>query len=63
VDSKPAKVRCRSCYNDHDYRRGEAPPPKKDVKKEKLFNEVLSSIDPNAAREERPEEENESPDR
>ncbi len=62
VDSKPAKVRCRSCYNDHDYRRGEVPPAKKDVKKEKLFKEVLSSVDPNAAREEADEEEQDSAD-
>ena len=27
-----AKVRCRSCYSDHDYRH-EQPPPKKDLKK------------------------------
>lgn len=51
VDGEPAKVRCRTCYSDHDYRRGEAPPSKKDIKKEKLFKEVLSSIDPKAAQE------------
>ena len=45
---EPAKVRCRTCYSDHDYRRGEVPPSKKDLKKEKLFKEVLSSIDPSA---------------
>jgi len=46
VDSEPAKVRCRSCYSDHDYRHEQAPPSKKDLKKQALFNEVLSSIDP-----------------
>lgn len=29
----PAKVRCRTCYNDHDFRRCEIPPSKKDLKK------------------------------
>ena len=48
VNREPAKVRCRTCYNEHDYRREEAP-PKKDPKKEALFKEVLSSIDPAAA--------------
>ncbi len=43
---EPAKVRCRTCYNDHDYRRGEPPPGKRDAKKETLFREVLSSIAP-----------------
>jgi hypothetical protein len=47
VNREPAKVRCRTCYNEHDYRREEAP-PKKDAKKEALFKEVLSSIDPAA---------------
>ena len=26
VDDAPAKVRCRSCYHEHDYLREEAPP-------------------------------------
>lgn len=51
VNGEPAKVRCRSCYSDHDFRHGEVPPSKKDLKKEKLFNEVLSSIDPKAVQE------------
>ena len=49
VDGKPAKVRCRTCYSDHDYRHEKAPPSKKDLKKEQLFKQVLSSIDPDAA--------------
>jgi len=44
---QPAKMRCRTCYHEHDYRHGEAP-PKKDPKKEALFKEVLSSIAPEA---------------
>jgi hypothetical protein len=41
-----AKVRCRSCYFDHDYLREQAPPSKKDLKKAELFNAVLSTVDP-----------------
>ena len=33
VDGAAAKVRCRTCYHDHDYRHEQAPPSKKDVKK------------------------------
>ncbi len=43
VDSAPAKVRCRTCYHDHDYRHEQAPPSKKDLKKQELFNSVLAS--------------------
>jgi hypothetical protein len=48
LDNGPAKMRCRTCYSDHDYRHETAPPSKKDLKKELLFNEVLSAIDPSA---------------
>jgi hypothetical protein len=48
MNGAPAKMRCRTCYHEHDFRNGE-PPPKKDPKKEALFKEVLSSIDPQAA--------------
>ena len=41
-----AKVRCKSCYNDHDYRNEQIPPSKKDLKKAALFNQVLSSVAP-----------------
>jgi hypothetical protein len=43
VNEEPAKVRCRTCYSDHDYRHEQAPPSKKDLKKMELFNEVLGS--------------------
>jgi hypothetical protein len=43
VSGAPAKVRCRTCYHDHDYRHEQAPPSKKDLKKQELFNAVLSS--------------------
>ena len=49
VDDEAAKVRCRSCYYDHNYQREQIPPSKKDLKKLELFNAVLASIDPNAA--------------
>jgi hypothetical protein len=43
VNGEPAKVRCRTCYSDHDYRHEQAPPSKKDLKKAELFNEVLAA--------------------
>ena len=46
VNKEPAKVRCRTCYNDHDYRHEKAPPSKKELKKAALFKEVLASVDP-----------------
>jgi hypothetical protein len=46
LNAEPAKVRCRTCYNDHDYRHEKAPPSKKELKKAALFKEVLSSVDP-----------------
>ena len=46
VNNAAAKVRCRSCYNDHDYRNEQAPPSKKELKKAALFNEVLQSVAP-----------------
>ena len=49
VGPEPAKVRCRTCYNDHDYRHEQAPPPKVDLRKAALFNEVLSKVDPDGA--------------
>jgi hypothetical protein len=49
VTGVPAKVRCRTCYHDHDYRHEQAPPSKKDLKKQELFKEVLSTMGPAAA--------------
>jgi len=49
VDGSVAKVRCRTCYHDHDYRHEEPPPSRKDLKKAALFDEVLSSIHPEGA--------------
>jgi outer membrane biosynthesis protein TonB len=47
--AEPAKVRCRTCHSDHDYRREQPPPPKVDLRKAALFNEVLKKVDPEAA--------------
>jgi hypothetical protein len=49
LERDPAKVRCRTCYSDHDYRREQAPPPKVDTRKAALFNEVLAKVQPEAA--------------
>jgi len=51
VSGQVAKVRCRTCHNDHDYRHGQPPPPKVDAKKASLFNEVLKKVDPSDAAE------------
>ncbi len=48
MNGEPAKVRCQTCYHEHDFRRGD-PPPKKETKKEALFKAVLSTVDPQAA--------------
>src|SRR3954463_1105026 len=49
VNDEAAKVRCRSCYHDHNYQREQIPPSKKDLKKMELFNAVLANVDPAAA--------------
>ena len=49
INSEPAKVRCRTCHSDHDYRHEQAPPPKTDPRKAALFNEVLKKVDPDGA--------------
>ena len=43
IAAKAAKVRCRTCYSDHDYRNEQIPPSKKDLKKAALFNQVLAA--------------------
>ncbi len=48
LEGQPAKVRCRTCYSDHDYRHEQAPPPKVDPRKAALFQEVLEKM-PSAA--------------
>jgi hypothetical protein len=46
MNDEPAKVRCRTCHSDHDYRHEQAPPPKVDLRKKALFNEVLTKVAP-----------------
>jgi hypothetical protein len=46
LNGEPAKVRCRTCHNDHDYRHEQPPPPKVDTRKQALFNEVLAKVAP-----------------
>src|SRR5205085_10037608 len=46
LDAKPAKVRCRTCHSDHDFRREQPPPPKVDLRKQATFNEVQEKVDP-----------------
>jgi hypothetical protein len=44
LNEEPAKVRCRTCHSDHDYRHEQAPPPKVDPRKAALFNQVLANV-------------------
>jgi len=46
LNNEPAKVRCRTCHSDHDYRHEQPPPPKVDPRKAALFEEVLKKVDP-----------------
>ena len=46
LNAVPAKVRCRTCHSDHDYRHEQPPPPKVDARKQALFNEVLKKVNP-----------------
>jgi hypothetical protein len=50
VETKAAKVRCRTCYSDHDFRNEQAPPSKKELARQKeLFNAVLAGGAPEEA--------------
>lgn len=42
VGEEAAKVRCRTCYSDHDYRHEQAPPPKVDARKAALQQASLA---------------------
>src|SRR5215831_18091959 len=48
VNGEAAKVRCRTCHSDHDFRHEQPPPPKVDLRKQALYNEVLKKVDPDA---------------
>jgi hypothetical protein len=49
LNGAPAKVRCRTCHSDHDFRNEQPPPPKVDARKAALFNEVLKKVSPGDA--------------
>jgi len=49
LNGEPAKVRCRTCHSDHDFRHEQAPPPKVDLRKQALFHEVLKKVNPDEA--------------
>jgi len=44
LNNAPAKVRCRTCHSDHDFRNEQPPPPKVDPRKAALFNQVLENM-------------------
>jgi hypothetical protein len=41
LNDEPAKVRCRTCHGDHDFRHEQAPPPKVDARKAALIQQAL----------------------
>jgi len=43
MGEQAAKVRCRTCYHDHDFRNGEPLPSKKELKKAALLEEALKN--------------------
>jgi hypothetical protein len=49
LNGQAAKVRCRTCHSDHDFRHEQPPPPKIDARKAALFNEVLKKVAPGEA--------------
>lgn len=42
LDGLAAKVRCRTCYHDHDFRNCVPVPSKKDLKRQALFDAMLA---------------------
>src|SRR5215472_18369184 len=55
LNGAPAKVRCRTCHSDHDFRNEQPPPPKVDARKAALFKEVLEKVSPGATVEDDPD--------
>jgi hypothetical protein len=41
LGDEAAKVRCRTCHNDHDFRHEQAPPPRVDSRKASLIQQAL----------------------
>ncbi len=47
LNAEPAKVRCRTCHSDHDYRHEQPPPPKVDLRKQALAAaEAATKVEP-----------------
>lgn len=44
VNGAPAKVQCRTCFHEHNFRHGKGGAKKPSSRKAKLFDAVLSSI-------------------
>ncbi len=51
LNDEPAKVRCRTCHGDHDFRHEQAPPPKVDPRKAALALEKAAAAAARAAAE------------
>src|ERR1700691_3549217 len=49
LNDEPAKVRCRTCHGDHDFRHEQAPPPKVDARKAALIQQALEKAEAAAA--------------
>jgi hypothetical protein len=49
LHDQPAKVRCRTCHGDHDFRHEQAPPPKIDARKAALIQQALAKNAASAA--------------
>jgi hypothetical protein len=43
LNDEPAKVRCRTCHNDHDFRHEQAPPPRVDARKAALIQQAMEN--------------------
>lgn len=49
MEDQAAKVRCRTCYHDHDYRHEQAPPTKKELKRMEAEAAALAAAKDNPA--------------
>lgn len=49
VNGEAAKVRCRTCYHDHDYRHEQPPPSKKELKKAEADAQAAAAAASDAA--------------
>jgi hypothetical protein len=49
INTEPAKVRCRTCYHDHDYRHEIAPPTKKELKAMELAAATSAGLEQDPA--------------